>query len=328
MKGLSNNLLKESSKFTSKLHNTTLSDFPNLLKSLDTTLQKKPHNVKLFAIEGIIAAGKSTLLRTWKRHTSFKNTWIVPEPISAWKDVRNFDSFLPWNGRLLEHDELFDASIQESHEFNLLAAMYEKGSRWCYTFQQNKTFFKTSKKNVKKTWALQTQVISMQNAIDQIQKHQNKDETHVVLVERSIYSNYIFASIMRDNGDLDAKEWHMYRHNFHYFWQQFPRYDGILFLNTDVETAMNRLHVRQRSGEVTGVPKEYQEKLLDRHSILFNDCERYGHMPVLRIYEKGLNLKENEIHKKKTIGGIDSFIGNSQRHRIEFATFNTEAVAQ
>ena len=84
-----------------------------------------PKNIKIISIEGIIAAGKSTLTEILKNESKYKNKiHVLKEPIECWQDVRK-----NINGNVSNLNYFSDEN------FNILQSMYEDNKRWSYTMQ-------------------------------------------------------------------------------------------------------------------------------------------------------------------------------------------------
>ncbi|ETO28030.1 deoxyribonucleoside kinase [Reticulomyxa filosa] len=144
------------------------------------------------------------------------------------------------------------------------------------------------------TFVLQTYAANVERALKQTQ---GKRESCVILVERSMISNFMFASFVRSQRKIKSIEWEVYQHLFYYFWSRLPPPDGFIFLNTSVDTAMARLSQRNRKGEVGGVTSEYQKKL-----------QSYLHSYERELHGYGLPLTEQDLSNTKyAVKKIDSF---------------------
>lgn len=125
------------------------------------------------------------------------------------------------------------------------------------------------------------------------------EKIDLIVIERSLTSNYIFASIMQEKKYLNECEWLMYNAFFDHF-NQHRKYtlDGIMYLQCPVNLAMNRINLRNRRGELN-INFDYQELLRIKHDQwLLNDNLNLPLLCVKIPYEdkeKSLRLQLNDF---------------------------------
>lgn len=87
-------------------------------------------------IEGIVAAGKSTLLSKIQKHVSpVFRIHIVPEPIEAWENVKLFDCYNQNFQQLLMKNGGMNTQKTDLKQYELLSQMYLNRERWSFSFQ-------------------------------------------------------------------------------------------------------------------------------------------------------------------------------------------------
>ncbi|XP_073476874.1 deoxycytidine kinase 2-like [Aquarana catesbeiana] len=240
--------------------------------------------LKKISIEGNIAAGKSTFVKLLEQAS---DEWeVVPEPIAKWCNVQTTED---------EHEEL---STSQKNGGNLLQMLYDKPTRWAYTFQ---------------TYACLSRVRAQLKPVS----HKLQEAEHPVqYFERSVYSDrYVFASSLFESGSISETEWAIYQDWHTWLLTQFEteiELDGIVYLRATPEKCMTRLHSRGREEE-QGIELEYLESLHSKHEKwLYErsiplDFESLRHAPVL-ILDVNEDFKNDKIRQEALLDKVKDFL--------------------
>lgn len=128
---------------------------------------------------------------------------------------------------------------------NLLQLFYTNPKKYAYEFQ---------------TYVLTTRVRKLENKIKEV------DDDAIIIIERSWFTDRnTFARVLYEDDNLTDVQWGIYCELFDLVIKNVPGIDGYIYLNTDVNTAYERIKKRDRSEE-SNIPREYLEKLYDKHN--------------------------------------------------------------
>ena len=134
-------------------------------------------------------------------------------------------------------------SITDGDGKNILQHFYEDMPRWSYTFQ-----------NV----ALLTRIQNIERAL------KDHPTTSMFLMERSYLTDRnVFAKMLHDDGKISDLEMKIYMKWYDHFAEKYP-IDTIFWLDTPVNTCIERIHMRNRLGEES-ISEEYLTRLDNAH---------------------------------------------------------------
>lgn len=147
---------------------------------------------------------------------------------------------------------VINENIDEWVSDGILQKFYENPKRYSYHFQ-TKVFMDKVK-----------------TFCDAYNKYWNKVD--FIITERSLVSDFIFASILHNDGMMDDMEFKHYN-QWYNMWKTMIPNEFLncftIYIKVDCTTAMQRVTERSRSGE-NNISEEYQSKLINLHDKYFN----------------------------------------------------------
>ncbi|XP_065693808.1 deoxycytidine kinase [Patagioenas fasciata] len=222
---------------------------------------RRDGRIKKVAVEGNIAAGKSTFVDILKQ--AGEEWEVVPEPVARWCNVQQSSE-----------EDCEELTASQKSGGNVLRMMYEKPERWSFTFQ---------------TYACLSRIRAQLSSLD---GKLREAEDAAVFFERSVYSDrYIFAANLYESDCMNETEWTIYQDWHDWMNEQFGQslaLDGIIYLRATPEKCLNRIYLRGRDEEQE-IPIEYLEKLHYKHEswlqhrTLRTDFEYLQEIPILTL---------------------------------------------
>lgn len=174
-----------------------------------------------------------------------------------------------------------------SDENDLLGKYYREGKKWCFPMQVN----------------------FLSNRFSQY-KQAVKIQSNIVM-DRSIYSDPIFAELYLQNGDLDTIQYQVYRELFDNLTESLRAPDLLIFLECSIEEVIRRIRDRGRPDE-RFVDDKYWKKL----NKLYNEYYQfYTKSSILRIDVTDLDFVNNEEHSEMLVNLINIEIKKSLDYR-------------
>ena len=195
----------------------------------------------IVSIDGPIAAGKSVLAVQLGKYAQRLglNVITVLEPVEAWGDNSIHGPVVPGADR---------------PQGGFLQMFYSNPERWAFTFQM---------------FVLNTRVQAIENAFKAA-----KGPVDLVILERTPMTDPIFMYLQKDR--ISPVEFEAYKSCCESYTRILPfaiEDIKVLLVQPSVKVCMERLAHRDRLGESSGVPIEYQRALIQAHNDYFLDTE-------------------------------------------------------
>ena len=181
--------------------------------------------VRLFCIEGNIAAGKSTVLQHLQQLDG--DLVVIPERVASWCGRETGLNFL---------QQFYDDPESNAFPFQLMV--------------------------------LHTRVHDIMEVM------REQPQNAVVVVERSLESDRIFAEQNKKLGRISKLEWAVYEFMYEENKMQFEMM-GRVVLQVPMEQLKARVVSRARAEEKTGLDEAYLQQLEDAHNAKFGESAFY-----------------------------------------------------
>ena len=126
---------------------------------------------------------------------------------------------------------------------------------------------------------------------------ESKDKYDVFLIERSILTDrYVFVEMLKN--ELGTIRYNMYQEWANMWKEVIPfSFDLFVFLDTDVQTSMERIKKRNRDEE-TQIPESYQKNLLEAHKTFYNKDLKNLNYKTIHIDNDIMNCDVEVISEK------------------------------
>ncbi len=173
-------------------------------------------------------------------------------------------------------------------ENNLLGKYYSEGRRWCFPMQLS---FLNNRYNQYK------EACQMGNAI----------------MDRSIYSDPIFAQLYYKIGDMEPEEYFIYQSLFGTLVESLDRPELVVYLDVSADEAIRRIQHRGREDELK-MPHSYWRNL---HEVYTDYYSHYQLSPLLRINVKEMDFVNNQKDREEIIGIITVWYGTKALSKLK-----------
>jgi deoxyadenosine/deoxycytidine kinase len=146
----------------------------------------------------------------------------------------------------------------------------------------------------RKRYSFALQIFFLNSRLEHIKQVAMTSQT---LLDRSIYSDVIFAKLANDLEEMSNEEFKVYLDLYKNMLKDHNPPKLIIYLESSVEGVVERIKRRGRDYEQS-VEKEYWDKLNKNYIEYF---EQYNLSPVLKINVDRYNFADNESHKEIVI---------------------------
>ena len=223
---------------------------------------------KFIIVDGVIGAGKTTLISLVEKYLNKDNT---------------IDS----NGNIVNNSIDSDGNIIYK---KYVKAIYEPVDLWNSTGALQYFYEDIPKRCLEfQHYTYSTRIASV---IDEIYNYPN---AHTYILERSIWSDrYIFMELLRDVvGELRMSMYNQWCDMWVYILPL--KVNKWILLNTSLDESLNRITMRNRNGESSGISVEYQRDLHKKHTDFYDKLVISGeNVMVIESDTMDLNLLNNE----------------------------------
>lgn len=181
----------------------------------------------------------------------FKKLFVLEGNIGAGKST-----LIQLLGKKLGNASILSEPVEEWKTIggiNLLNAFYSNPKRWCFTFE----------------------VCSMISKIKKLNEAY-KSDSDIIFMERSLYSDQVFHKLSFFLDKVNPSEMIILQDLYNHFKIQYPRINGIIYINTDSKTCLQRIKNRQRKEEAK-IDEDYLKKLENQLKTIEYSC------PILEI---------------------------------------------
>lgn len=128
----------------------------------------------------------------------------------------------------------------------------------------------------RRRYSFASQVFFLNKKFELIQSVQHSSNT---IVDRSVYGDFIFAKMLRDNGDMTKEEFHIYHDLFNNIVLNIPAPKLVIYLDVSLKVVLKRIAKRGRPAEQI-VDRKYWADLNLNYKAAF---AAYNDSPILTI---------------------------------------------
>lgn len=176
---------------------------------------------------------------------------------------------------LIAYNEIF------RDDNNLLGRFFNEGNRWCFPMQVS---------FLNNRYMQYIEASNIQNSI----------------MDRSIYSDPIFADMYLQDGNMSAEEHSVYKALFNSLASSLTPPGLVIYLDVTAEEAIRRINTRGREDELL-MPEEYWKNL---HECYTNYYRHYKSSSILTLDVTHLDYVNNKKDRDLVINQVSQFLKN------------------
>ncbi len=160
-------------------------------------------------------------------------------------------------------------------ENDLLGKYYKEGSRWCFPMQ-----------------------ISFLN--NRYSQYKEACQLGNAVMDRSLYSDPIFANLYYKTGDMEPEEYFVYKSFFRTLVESLDPPGLVVYLDVSADEAIRRIGQRGREDEMN-VPVSYWKNL---HEVYTDYYGKYKLSPLLRVNVNNRDFVNNDGDRQAVVSTI------------------------
>jgi len=163
-----------------------------------------------------------------------------------------------------------------------------------------------------KRWSAIIQVMFLNDRFSDIKEVDSSGEA--AIFDRSIYGDEIFAKTIHDRGQMNRDEFRIYRELLHNMLLHVKPPELLIYVDVSVDTAMDRIRVRDRSTEAEMIPRDYMQDLRRNYELWY---EEFDLSPKIRVDMDAHSLDENneltEEMKQKLLDAVKPYLKSKDK---------------
>ncbi|MDO9535987.1 MAG: deoxynucleoside kinase [Bacillota bacterium] len=157
-------------------------------------------------------------------------------------------------------------------ENDLLGKYFKEGKKWCFPMQ-----------------------VSFLN--NRYQQYKEACKIPNAIMDRSIYSDPIFAELYYKKGDMKPEEYFVYKSLFRSLVDSLKPPKLVIYLDVSLDEVIRRIKMRGRNDELN-MPDSYWRDLLETYTLYYDN---YKLSPLLKINVNDLDFVNNPRNTSKIV---------------------------
>lgn len=170
---------------------------------------------------------------------------------------------------------------------NLLGRFFNEGNRWCFPMQVS---------FLNNRYLQYIEAMSIENAI----------------MDRSIYSDPIFADMYLQEGNMSSEEHSVYEALYHSLTSSLTPPGLVIYLDVTAEEAIRRIRRRGREDEIQ-MPNQYWKNL---HKCYTHYYQKYSSSSLLKLDVTHLDYVHNKKDRDFVVGQVSQALKAIPNNRL------------